>query len=134
MTTEQVYEILNNHLQSNASELLEGDWTGTMVASRVIPQTSNRNKNKTSNKHVNLRDIRINLSKKTKLSGSGRTELSNNENINNIGITNVEVEQNCLAVAVLANMKMLTNSEQGNMFLANQTKFTDLFARGLNQI
>ena len=36
-------DILNDHLQSNASELLEGDWTGTMVASRVMPQPSNRN-------------------------------------------------------------------------------------------
>ena len=103
-----------------------------MVASRVIPLPSN------INKHINFRDIRINLSKKTKLSGSGKTELSNDKNIkrtiNNIGTINIKVKQNCFAVIFLANIKILTNSKQGNVFLANETKFANLFASKLNQI
>ena len=44
LTSDQLYEILNDHLQSNASKLLEGDWTGTMVVSRVIPRPPKTNK------------------------------------------------------------------------------------------
>ena len=79
---------------------------------------------------MNFGDITINISKKTKLSGSGKTELSKDENIkrtiNHIGITNVKVKQNCFAVAVLTSIKTLTNSEQGSIFLADQTKSADL--------
>ena len=73
LTTEQLYEILNDHLQSNSSKFLEGNWTATMVASRVIPRQSK------TNKHINFGDIKVNLSKKTKLSGSGKTELLKDE-------------------------------------------------------
>ena len=45
-----------------------------------------------------------------------------------MGITTVEVEENCFAVAVLAAMKMSNNSEEGNIFLANQKNFSVKFA------
>ena len=44
MTTDQLYEVLNDHLQSNASEKL-GDWTGMMIVSRVIPRNLKTNEN-----------------------------------------------------------------------------------------
>ena len=138
ITSDRLYDILNDHLQSNSSELLEGDWTGTMVVSRVIPQPSSKNKNKSSNKHINFGDIRINLSRKTKLSGSGKTDLSNDHNmkkaIKDLGIITVEVQQNCFAVAVFVAMKILNNSKERNIFLADQTKFSKLFAIQLNEI
>ena len=64
--------------------------------------------------------------------------LSNKENIKkvimNITITTVEIEQNCFAVAVLAVMKMFNKSQEGNIFLANQKKFSNLFANELDKI
>ena len=43
-TSDRLYEILNNHLQSNTSELLEGDWMGMMVVARVIPDFQKQTK------------------------------------------------------------------------------------------
>ena len=79
ITSDRLYEILNDHLQSNASELLEGDWIGTMIVSRVIPQESKTNKNKPPNKQMALGNV-TNLSNKKKLSGSGKMEPSNKKN------------------------------------------------------
>ena len=132
ITSNRLYDILNEHLQSNASELLKGGWTGTMVVSRVIPQPSKSNKNKPRNKQMTFGDTTINLS------GSGKVELSNQKNmkktIKDLGITTVEVKQNCFAVAVFTAMKLSNNSEEGNIFLADVTKFSKLFATQLNEI
>ena len=64
--------------------------------------------------------------------GSGKTNVLNDDNVKkeilNMGITTVDVEENCFAVAVLAAMKMSNNSEEGNIFLANQKNFSVKFA------
>ena len=79
----------------------------------------------------------INLSNKKRLSGSGKVELSNEKNmkkiIKDLGITTVEVKQNCFAVTVFTAMKMSNNS-QGNIFLADQEEFSKLFTTQLNKI
>ena len=126
ITSDRLYEILNDHLQSNASELLEGDWIGTMIVSRVIPQESKTNKNKPPNKQMALGNV-TNLSNKKNYQDLEKWNLQTKKTkkaIQNLRITTVEVEQNCFAVAVLAVMQMSNNLQEGNILSRSDKIFT----------
>ena len=67
LTTKRLYEILNDHLQSNDSITTNRMWEGTMVVSRVIPKSSKTAKKAitfTKNRMIKIRDRTINVPKK----------------------------------------------------------------------
>ena len=67
LTTKRLYEILNDHLQSNDSITTNRMWEGTMVVSRVIPKsskTAQKAVSSTENRTIKIGDRSINVQKK----------------------------------------------------------------------
>ena len=104
MTVDRIYKQLNDHLQSNDDILLDGQWSGNMVVSRLV--LDKRKKKKLIREQNNNNDNDVNLG------GRGSKEKAF---VNNLGITNVNVDINCLAHAVLINMSMI---EKGDLYRA----------------
>lgn len=113
LTIDRIYDKLNEHLQSNDQISVEGVWNGYMVVSRFA---IDKRKKKAPFQNNHPRDL---LKNDILLEGQGKQE----NYLTNLGLVNVEVNQNCLAHAVLLNMSMHDRGELYRAFLAGFDRY-----------
>ena len=112
LTVDRVYDILNEHLQSNDQISVEGVWRGYMVVSRlVVDRRRRRRQVEMIQNNGNDEDV--------VLEGQGKRE----DYLNNLGLVKVDVKEHCLGHAVLLSMSMKDKSDLYKAFLAGFDRY-----------